>query len=268
MENFKLYKIKCITNMHVGNGDSSYSIIDNQVQRDVVTNFPTINSSSLKGSLRCFLENNEDNEILQSDIEKIFGSENGIGLYKIFPAMLLSIPVRSNTRQFYRAICPRIIEDLINFIEAFNDKLKLKIYLENILNEINKNNAEAYLFTSKEEKICVEGYELSAKNISIDNKERIEEIFGQDLVVIKDDKFKEIVEELPIIARNQLENGESKNLWYEEIVPRETRFYFGVMESELENQQLKRTFHKIQEKVVQIGGNATIGYGYCDIEEI
>lgn len=42
--------------MHVGSGDASYTLIDNQVQRDVITGFPTINSSSLKGSLRSFLD--------------------------------------------------------------------------------------------------------------------------------------------------------------------------------------------------------------------
>ncbi|MCS4455235.1 RAMP superfamily CRISPR-associated protein [Clostridium botulinum] len=56
MDNFKIYTIRCLTNMHVGSGDASYTLIDNQVQRDVITGFPTINSSSLKGSLRSFLD--------------------------------------------------------------------------------------------------------------------------------------------------------------------------------------------------------------------
>jgi len=48
----ELYTIKCLTNLHVGSGDINFNVIDNQVQRDSVTNLPNINSSSLKGAFR------------------------------------------------------------------------------------------------------------------------------------------------------------------------------------------------------------------------
>ncbi len=51
-----IYIIDCLTNMHVGSGETNFNIVDNQVQRDSVTEFPTINSSSLKGALRDFAE--------------------------------------------------------------------------------------------------------------------------------------------------------------------------------------------------------------------
>lgn len=65
---------------------------------------------------------------------------------------------------------------------------------------------------------------------------------------------------LPIIARNILENGISKNLWYEQVVPAETVFYAIIQE---EGDTL---YNAINGKIIQIGANATIGYGYCKFE--
>jgi CRISPR-associated protein Cmr4 len=70
--------------------------------------------------------------------------------------------------------------------------------------------------------------------------------------------FKDACDNLPVIARNALDNGISQNLWYEEVVPRQSVFVAciqGVENSELAN--------ALDNKVVQVGGNATVGYGYC-----
>ena len=62
---------------------------------------------------------------------------------------------------------------------------------------------------------------------------------------------------LPIIARNELVNGVSKNLWYEQVVPAETVFYAVIQEPD------DTLANAINNKFIQIGANATIGYGYC-----
>lgn len=67
---------------------------------------------------------------------------------------------------------------------------------------------------------------------------------------------------LPIIARNVLENGESKNLWYEQVLPAETVLYTIIQEK---GDMLAKA---LDGEIVQIGANATIGYGYCKFEEI
>lgn len=267
MDNFKLYLIRCITNLHVGNGDSSYSIIDNQVQRDVITGFPVINSSSLKGSLRAYLKHNtNDDDILK----KIFGHEElGVGKYKIFQGTLLSIPVRSNVKPFFRATCPRIIKEFKEFADSFN--FNLESGLEKLIKLIDNNKNSSFSFDVEEKNdsdIKIEGLTCEIKKIEDKyiKKSEIEKLFGEDLLILDDDKFFEIIKELPIIARNKLENGESQNLWYEEIVPRESRFYFGVFEEK--NCKYENIFKKITDEALQIGGNATIGYGFCDIEPI
>jgi CRISPR-associated protein Cmr4 len=62
---------------------------------------------------------------------------------------------------------------------------------------------------------------------------------------------------LPIIARNCLENGESVNLWYEQVLPSQSvlaTIIQTINEDDLD---------MLNGKIVQIGANATIGYGYC-----
>ena len=72
----------------------------------------------------------------------------------------------------------------------------------------------------------------------------------------------EICEDLPVVARNQL--GEHRNLWYEELVPRQSEFWFIHLYPEVEI---------IAEIIagnvpVQIGANASVGYGYCKLENL
>ena len=44
----KMYMMKLETNLHVGNGDINYNIIDNEVEKDVLTEQPIIYSSGMK----------------------------------------------------------------------------------------------------------------------------------------------------------------------------------------------------------------------------
>ena len=80
-------------------------------------------------------------------------------------------------------------------------------------------------------------------------------------------EFKEICsdEELPVISRNNLENGQSANLWYEQVLPKHSVLVFAVMG---EDKALESFCSELNNSQVQIGANATIGYGLCQIKEI
>lgn len=69
-------------------------------------------------------------------------------------------------------------------------------------------------------------------------------------------------ESLPIIARNRLSNGKSDNLWYEQVLPPETVLGTIILPGE------DTIVQAIKNQLIQIGANATIGYGFCKFIQI
>ena len=267
---YELFIITCITNMHVGSGEISFGAVDNLVQRDPVTYLPTINGSSLKGAIREFFEQQNFNS---GFIEFVFGSSphssstQKAGNYKFFSANLISIPVRSNKKPFFMATSPYLIGEFLSDIERF--EIELDDTLKNNLNQLKEipvSKKTPMVFERLDGDLCIE--ELKAEvfnsNISIPR-----DIFGDNLALLHHDDLKEICADLPVVARNYLEDGKSQNLWYEEIVPRQTRFYFVVGRPETEeNKYFDEFVSAVTKNLVQIGANATIGYGYTKISHI
>ena len=280
----QLYIITAKTNMHVGSGEETYGLIDNRVQRDVLTNLPNINSSGLKGALREYFSQ-KFGERSQEVIE-IFGSDSfekteesdkpdeskkhQAGKFRFFNANLLSIPVRSNVRPFFRATSPQVIEDLIDTLDTFgyDDTFELKQSLEQLLTL--KLSKEAPLIFSGDEGVILEDSRIKA--VSVDNTKldrthlnKIEAVTGAPLAFMHNIDFNDMCSDfnLPLIARNKLEDGRSENLWHEQVVPRETKFYFFVLKPTDSNHNLLFS----SGEPVQIGANASIGYGFCHINE-
>ena len=219
----KIFVIECLTNLHVGNGDVNFNIIDNEVERDVVTGFPTINSSGVKGALRAFFEEND-----LSNIDEIFGSENSkvttSGALEFLSANLLALPIRSisGDDKPYSIHAPKTAcEDFNQMIANFQ--------LEDVSIEDIKGGDEK--ITLDEDNSCYEKYGL------------------------------------PVIARNKV--GEQTNLWYEEVVPHKSMFYFAVVASTSEADELLDVFtESVREKIIQFGANASVGYGLCKVIKV
>lgn len=269
----KIYKLKAITNLHVGSGDLSYGIVDKLVQRDSVTSFPTINASGIKGSLREYLQKNLDDSITPEEniklVEETFGTDSQPGNNKFFSAHLLSYPVRSNVKPFFRATCPAILTQLIESLKLFGINstyiTPLKNLLEKCLTEFNdKTNSDFILFQDLIENIVLEDYEKQSNISDFEFDIHLTQLFGNksDFTVIRDSVFMEICSDLPVVARNNLDVKE-KNLWYEEHVPRQTEFWFFHIHNNEEN-----IMEKVKDVLVQIGANASVGEGYCIIEEL
>lgn len=237
MNKKNVWFITAKTNLHVGNeNSSSYGLIDLAVQRNVTTGLPCINSSSLKGALNEYaakeakLESKELIRIFGSDKvkvnEKSRNSETRKGQYTFFDANILFLPVQSDTNLYELVTCDTVLNRFFKQIELLTGII------------ITENDLQNFKYTKK----------LNGKDIT-------EEIF-RDLC--SDDN-------LPIIARNVLENGESKNLWYEQVVPAETVFYTIIDDKEDDTLADKIG---AKDAIVQIGANATIGYGYCKFNNL
>lgn len=229
-----VFLIRALTNLHVGSGDTNYGAVDKQVQRDPATNLPTIHSTSIKGALREHFEEvagwgKDDPRILHIFGSAVANSQNAKqGAYHFFSADLLALAAPDDT-------------DNQNIF--FH-----RLTTEEVLSQFFK---KAQLLKGIDQQSAIE----SALN-NLDGKFK------------KSDKkiLNKVAENLPVIARNQLENGISNNLWYEEIVPRETIFGWIIQSNGKHEQDFLKELG--EDTIIQIGANATVGYGFCHFKKI
>lgn len=270
-----LWSITPKTNLHVGDENvANFSLVDKMVQRDILTTLPCIHSSSLKGALSEFVSANfKDSDGV---VKTIFGSDNSNpddsqkGTHAFFDAHLLFLPVPSDWNLFFRATSVEVLKHFLGELEIFGIEGELKNTLKTEIDKLTPLEGKPTVFieANNEEEIRVGGLEANKldKNgncSAIINL--LERYFGEHIALFSNRDFKELCndENLPIIARNKLDKGESKNLWYEQVVPRESVFYTFILEKG--DVSLKEKL-KNQDNLIQIGANATIGYGYCELK--
>ncbi len=281
MIDYNFYQITALTNMHVGSGDANFGVVDNLIQRDPTTNFPYINSSSLKGAIREFfaykgLEGNNIEKIFGSSPKASAGGEKSKrqqGMFYFFNAYILSLPARSDIIPYFNATCPQSLNLLLNMYKQINKGRDFK--LKEAVNDLLKNlpqkgtvNISDKFQSDKSENGTVENLEVESyiKDNLINNE--LKDLLGNNPAIFNDEDFSdELAKNLPVIARNHLDNGISENLWYEEIVPRDSRFFF-IAGMPKDDPLFKKFNETIESEPVQIGANASIGYGFCEIKRM
>jgi len=245
------FTITAKSSLHVGAGGENFWIVDNLVQRDPSTNLPCIYSTSLKGALREFMRDylNTDTKTLF----KIFGNDKTDVVDDIYESTMKEIANEINKNpDLWRKLN---IPGDFRFLQA--ELLSIPIHKENKI--IHKVTCP-WLQENFEEKLNLFECELSYGK-------KTETVICVD-EILKNEEFCEKVDDyhLPVIARNHLEDGTSTNLWYEQVLPRETKLFFPVL---YENVELFEVFKEaVLSKPVQIGANASVGYGFCKIEFI
>ena len=251
---YTTYTLDCLTRMHPGSGDIDFGVVDKKVQRDPTTGLPCIHASSLKGALR----EHFTARAKASLVEDIFGAPTQSqtprqGEFRFFGAHLISIPVRSNYRPFFSATTPKILEKLL----AMDDDFKLKMDRAPL-------ETTMALAPEKGQALVREQGSHPVEDLKTEQGPILENftLAGPHPALLCWEDFGDICRDLPVMARNHLENGESKNLWYEEIIPAQTRFLFMVGKK---GPHAAAFDEILAQSPVQIGANATIGYGFTRI---
>lgn len=228
MNKNNVWFITAKTNLHVGNENtSSYGLIDLAVQRNVTTGLPCINSSSLKGALNEYAA--KEAKLKSEDLIRIFGSDK------------VKENDKSRNADTQKGLFVFFDANILFLPVQSNTQLFELVTCEAVLNRFIK---QVELLTGEKT-----------------DKETVKSKFGC-AKEIRNEEFNELCldENLPIIARNELKNGESNNLWYEQVVPAETVFYTIIDDKGCRTLADKLADDKT---IVQIGANASIGYGYC-----
>ena len=279
------YEIKLLTNMHTGSGDANNGIIDKLVQRDPITNYPTIHASSLKGALREYFAKEKGMGEKNGFILHVFGSDpkEKVGLkngeYRFFSADLFLLPVRSSLQQFYLATEPKIAKSLKNKLELLGISDKETNNLLAKLGELalqKENNGttgtesdKPFIYTGMDGTM-LEDCEATLKQGAPDNIKELDALYENKLALFSNSNFDSLATNLPVIARNNLENGKSQNLWYEEIVPHQTRFltFVSVPQTNGGDSYFEQFNEGLTESVIQVGANSSIGYGMCHFTKL
>ena len=252
--NVKLYYMDCLTNLHVGSGDANFNIVDKEVERDPLTGYPVVHASGIKGALReAYAKKHSETET-----QAVFGksaenndSETG-GTYKFFDARFLYRPIRAyGNYSCVNVTTISAIKEFIDLSSAFGINVGLN---KNILNGISFNKEINFL--TSDASVKVEGEDCGNLNETVINA--LKPFLGEHFAIAKTlDNY-----DLPVIARNCLQVNK-RNLWYEEYVPHGSRFYMLAIAPDGANQE---EIKEVIPEVAQIGGNSSIGYGYCCFE--
>ncbi|MEO0244556.1 MAG: type III-B CRISPR module RAMP protein Cmr4 [candidate division WOR-3 bacterium] len=305
------------TPVHAGSGNE-LGIVDLPIQRERYTDFPKIEGSSLKGSLReAFSCSEVEIDVgqkkfpVKSLVNEIFGpdgeEETYAGSFVITDARILLFPVKSLKGVFAWITSPMVLKRFARDLSmAGLDNLLNEFGLletENLANTV-PGGSEVTLGQGGSSDVILEEFTFKVsenKNTNQLAKKLAEKIFPEDnaslalwrdklaknLVVLADDHFKGFVKfHTEVITRTKIDpqtgTVATGALWTEEYLPQDSVLYSILMFtqprfmekskklndfiSEKSPVELSKwvadVFLKGLPKVIQVGGNQTIGKGF------
>lgn len=258
------------TPVHVGAGNS-VGAVDAPVQRERHTRIPIIPGSSLKGVISS-LWNDQDHRRSKEGI-KLFGENDNpeearAGTLLIGEARVLAFPVRSAKGMFAWITAPVVLSrfkrdyggvfdvpDVQSETVLACDKVVLKDQV--ILEEYN------FMVSGKPDGGIIESLRLLVKN------DPVWENIGEQLVIVSNETFQHFCEHAcEVVTRIRIDDttgcAASGALFNQEQVPSETLFTTTIMAADDADLSMLRT--RLEDgQWLQIGGDATIGLGFCTI---
>lgn len=275
------------TSIHAGVGQM-VGVIDLPIQRESHTGWPCIYGSAVKGALRTKAEGN-------TWIEEVFGppSTGGVanpsdhgGALAVGDARLLLLPVRSLTTHFKWVTCPALLERFQNDCKRLGIPCNLSLPTpspsdtEAFTNEAAANNQPLFLeefkFTQRHHDLRTIITEIE-KIIARNN-------ISQQLVIVSNDIFNHISRHAtPVTPHIAIDNKTKTTikgaLWYEETLPPETVLYVPLVaqksrkdaSAEIADDILNHVLNDMfpdTSPYLQIGGNETVGMGWCKVTKI
>ncbi len=275
-----LLTLYATTYLHPGAG-SATDVIDLPVQREVHNGLPVIPASSLKGALR----QKADEADGFSEVEALFGPASGdkhAGALLLGEARLLAMPIRSLRNVFQWVSSPLALDRLRRDLARMNvDLPEIPIPREGQAMVPPGSGAgrlvleELDFETRGSEELGGILREITTRLLPTGAGEYLLDKFTRDFALVPDGEFRHLCRTgTQVSARIQLdENKRSENLWYEESLPPETVFYAVVLAQRsrdgkgMSDEDVMRGFEEgvvgASGGLVQIGGNETVGQGWC-----
>lgn len=272
------------TNIHAGTGQNTVSSIDLPIQREAHTGYPCVYGSATKGALRAKFDADSD----KNTTNRLFGSEttgdNGnAGCLAITDTRLLLLPVRSLTSHFKWVTCPALLNRFAQDMTRMGKSTPSVIETQGETAVIHTSAAQGDLYL-EEYRLTTLAKDLNAWIDSLaqlmppESKAALE----AQLTIVSDDLFAFLAQNsTPVHAHNAIDSDtktvKAGALWWEESLPSDTLLYtcvhaFNGREMG-EDKKLKpvsaednlAAFTSVinNNPYLQIGGNETVGMGFC-----
>ncbi len=287
--------------LHPGTG-SNTGAIDLPIQRERHTGFPLIPASSLKGSLRERAELTWSAR--DPRVTVLFGPEvnatggGNAGAIGFGETQLVAFPVRSTSQIFVWVTCPLVLDRLGRNLARVGRQGFPAV------TDRPRNNDEALApqpqgkskgnglagtlvledlsFTKQDKQSVHEIAAWMATNLLPSSHVEMRTKLEKHLLLVSDENFEHLVRvATQISARIKLNDkktttGGGGNLWYEETLPRDCLFMTAMrLEAprppvgNINNpRDVEAEFTKLfaSEPYIQLGGNETVGQGWCAVQ--
>ena len=272
--------------IHAGAG-SSVDGVDLPIQREGHSDWPCVFGSSVKGALRAKAEDTlgKDN----ASIAFVFGPDSSsdkasehAGALLVSDAKLLLLPVRSLTSHFKWVTCPALLQRLVRDAQRLGVKSIQDITLSDIADDValvaGQNTADLFL---EEYRFKAQSHDLSGLIEVINQLTGIAVTdLTEQLVIVSNNQFNYLAKyATPVTPHIAIDNDKKTvkpgALWYEETLPPETVLYFALSaqrarakDSTLQAEQILACVTQElfgDSSYLQIGGNETVGMGWCKV---
>ncbi len=275
--------LHALSPLHVGTGQG-VGVIDLPVAREKGTGIPIVPGSSLKGVLRSLVED----DVLR---KKVFGPDTSAahehaGSVQLGDLHLLFLPVRSLRGTFAWVTSPFLLQRFardINWVPQSDFALPQEV--PSLQSEsaclVPDNPASALLVT----KVILEDLDLNALEDAtlaqwaaalapriFPEDETWQNLFKERVCLVHDNVMRFLLDTaLEVTARIRLDEQtktvQTGALWYEEALPAETIMAGLVVISPVKatDQEIQTVLQQVTQKPLQLGGNATVGRGLCQL---
>ncbi|MEO0091867.1 MAG: type III-B CRISPR module RAMP protein Cmr4 [candidate division WOR-3 bacterium] len=296
MTKYSILFIKTIERFYTGAGEA-IGIIDNQLIRERITEFPFIQGSSIKGVLR----DNLSDKIHKDILEALFGpepsqGEEHAGAVSFGDAQILAMPIRSLKGCFVWATSPLILHRFAERVKIAGLSISsLNLLVTTLYSQNNKvlicNGSNEILLFGGE--ILLEEYALKTQ-VSSELKTFATEIsniifsvdenflktqFQNKLIILPDDHFKyfaqHATEVIPNIRIGEKGTTKTGSLRHTEHLPQETILYSLITfeksrkpNSNLPEDDVKNNFDGFitAQPTIKFGGDKTTGKGLVKLK--
>lgn len=284
----RLLGLTAQTPLHAGSG-SADDVIDLPIQREAHSDWPCVFGSSVKGALRAHAEGNGlDAKLAQA----VFGPDTAnasvhAGSLLVSDARLALLPVRSLTSHFRWVTCPSLLRRLGRDLQ--------RLGLVEVLPAVPEVESEQALVAKSQsggDELYLEEFRFSQALGELDGWVSVlEQLCGQDyrpelkqqLTLIDDDSFRHLCRSaLPMQPHIRLDS-ETKTvaagaLWYEENLSPETVLYVCLSAQPSRYEAIDKSADALMSELLdglfierpwlQVGGNETVGMGWCRVEVV